>query len=140
MGHVCTDILSVQWRTGQQFQVRICQLSADLLTRFEGQLSSRFDISVFGHDVGFLFGGVVMAKLGVIVLQVTLPCSHSNTQNDQVANGQSRRPHLVPSFRRDEPRSDIWHLGGRGRWRRQLFKQDTPEVQNMVGRQTRSLP
>ena len=33
-------------------------------------LLRRFDISVFGHDVGFLFGGVVMAKLGVIVLQV----------------------------------------------------------------------
>jgi hypothetical protein len=84
MGHVCTDILSVQWRTGQQFQVRLCQLSADLLTRFEGQLSSRFDISVFGHDVGFLFGGVVMAKLGVIVLQVTLPC------NTQTRSGRER--------------------------------------------------
>ncbi len=29
----------------------------------------RFDIRAWGHDVGFLFGGVVMAKLGIIVLQ-----------------------------------------------------------------------
>eukprot|EP00283_Hemiselmis_rufescens_P019401 CAMPEP_0173452750 /NCGR_PEP_ID=MMETSP1357-20121228/49353_1 /TAXON_ID=77926 /ORGANISM="Hemiselmis rufescens, Strain PCC563" /LENGTH=170 /DNA_ID=CAMNT_0014419657 /DNA_START=164 /DNA_END=676 /DNA_ORIENTATION=+ len=45
--------------------------------------SFRFSINVFGFNLGFLFGGVVMLKLGVIVLQ--------------------------------------------------LFRQDTPEVQNMVG-------
>ena len=36
---------------------------------------ARFDISIAGNDVGFLFGGVVMAKLGVIVLQVPPLCA-----------------------------------------------------------------
>lgn len=62
------------WEVLARLFVSLCNESDD---------SFRFAIRVMGTDIGFLFGGVIMAKIGVIILQ--------------------------------------------------LFKHDTPEVQNMVG-------
>eukprot|EP00286_Rhodomonas_abbreviata_P017618 CAMPEP_0181316530 /NCGR_PEP_ID=MMETSP1101-20121128/15945_1 /TAXON_ID=46948 /ORGANISM="Rhodomonas abbreviata, Strain Caron Lab Isolate" /LENGTH=402 /DNA_ID=CAMNT_0023423785 /DNA_START=174 /DNA_END=1382 /DNA_ORIENTATION=- len=61
----------------------VWEVLARLFVANESQDNFRFAIRVMGQDIGFVFGGVIMAKIGVIILQ--------------------------------------------------LFKHDTPEVQNMVG-------